>query len=118
MQFIINHAEQLTIIFAICAGLFAFIKWLDARNQQLKNRRYECYMQHIRLISGLKNKDGLQTGPTEQIASAWLLLGYPEYFDITLKIFDNPDTLNIFNDNWKKIVLPQIKEVIGEIKSN
>ncbi len=117
MEFISNHADQLTIIFAICAGLFAFIKWLDARNQTLKNERYERYIQHIRILSGSRDNDGAFICMTEQIAAAWLLLEYSEYYHITLKILDNPDLEKMSNEPWQNFVLPQIKQVLEEIKS-
>lgn len=117
MEFISNHADQLTIIFAICAGLFAFIKWLDARNQTLKNERYERYIQHIRILSGSRDNEGAFICMTEQIAAAWLLLEYSEYYHITLKILDNPDLEKMSNKPWQNFVLPQIKQVLEEIKS-
>ncbi|PCH98594.1 MAG: hypothetical protein COB76_06915 [Alphaproteobacteria bacterium] len=112
-----NHADQITIIIAIFAGLFAFIKWLDTRNQTLKNERYERYIQHIRILSGSKENEGAFICMTEQIAAAWLLLEYSEYFEITLKILDNPDLEKMSNEPWQQFVLPQIKQVIADIKS-
>ena len=118
MQFIINNAEQLTIILAIGAGLFTFIKWLDACNQSLKNKRYERYIQHIRILSGSRDNEGASICMTEQIAAAWLLLEHSEYYHITLKILDNTDLEKMSNKPWRDLVLPQIKKVLQEIKSN
>ena len=112
-----NNSDQITIVIAILAGLFAFIKWIDTRNQTLKNERYERYIQHIRILSGSKANEGASICITEQIAAAWLLLEYSEYFDISLKILDNPDLTKMSNKPWQDFVLPQIKQVIEEIKS-
>lgn len=117
LELISNHADQLTIVFTACVGLFAFIKWLDARNQSLKNERYKKYIQHIRILSGSKDTEGASICMTEQIAAAWLLLEYSEHFHITLKILDNSDLEKMSDRPWLDFVLPQIKQVVSDIKS-
>lgn len=106
----------LMLIITVGAGLFAFVKWFDERKRELKNKRYERYIQHIRILSGSKNK-AESICITEQIAAAWLLLEYSEYYDITIKILDNPDLERMSNKPWQEFVLPQIEKVIEEIKS-
>ncbi len=116
MEFISQNIDSITLIIAIFAGLFAFIKWIDSRNRELKNERYKKYMQLIRAISGSKETEGASICITEQIASSWMLLEYKEYHKITLKILDNEDLKKMSNDRWQKFVLPQIKKVIEEIR--
>lgn len=116
MEFISQNIDSITLIIAIFSGLFAFIKWIDSRNRELKNERYKKYMQLIREISGSKETEGASICITEQIASSWMLLEYKEYHKITLKILDNEDLKKMSNDRWQKFVLPQIKKVIEEIR--
>jgi len=116
LELIAENTNQITLIIAIIAGLFAFIKWLDTRNQNLKDERYKKYIQLIRILSGSKINDSASICMTEQIASAWLLLEYKEYYKITLKILDNNDLEKMSNENWQQFVLPQIKLVVEEIK--
>ena len=66
-EFIGNHSSQITVIFAVGAGVFAFIKWLDARNQELKDKRYERYVQHIHILSGSKDSKDVRISMTAQI---------------------------------------------------
>ncbi len=113
-DFFLNNLVPLT---GIVGGLFAVFKWIDTRKRQLKNERYDKYTKLIKTISGSKaNKDEIITF-TEQIASAWLLLEYKEYYNLTLKIFENTSLEEMGNENWNKFVLPEIKRVIEEIKN-
>ena len=118
MEFVSQNIDSITLIIAIFAGLFAFIKWIDSRNRELKNKRYKKYMRLIRTISGSKETKDASICMTEQIASSWMLLEYKEYYNITLKILDNEDLEEMSNDPWLKFVLPQIKKVIQEIRSS
>ena len=92
MEFISQNIDSITLIIAIFAGLFAFIKWIDSRNRELKNERYKKYMQLIRVISVISRPR--KGGITEQVASVYMLLEYKKYYKITLKVLDN--------DLWNK----------------
>lgn len=116
-EFISANSDNITLLIAIFAGLFGFVKWLDARTLKVKNERYDKYIQLIRVLSGSRDNKDASICMTEQIASAWLLLEYKEYYPITLKILDNPDLERMSNEPWQKFVLPQIKLVISEINS-
>lgn len=116
LELITENNAYITLIIAIGAGLFAFIKWLDSRNLSLKNERYKSYMQLIRVLSGSKTNDGQSVCMTEQIAAVWFLLEYREYYDITLKILDNGDLEKMSNKNWQELVAPQVRLLIEEIK--
>lgn len=118
MKFISQNIDNITLIIAIFAGLFTFIKWIDSRNRELKNERYKKYMQLIKIISGSKETKDSSICMTEQIASLWMLLEYKEYYNITLKILDNEDLKEMSNEPWKKFILPQIEKVIQEISSS
>ena len=108
-DFISNNFNQITFILTVIAGVFAFIKWLDSRNLKIKNDRYQQYIQHIRSFAGC----GSNISPAEQIASAWFLLEYEEYYKLTLKILDN-DLIRVkSSDEWVKLS----EEIIQEIKS-
>lgn len=115
LELIAQNNNQITMIVAIVAGLCAFLKWLDTRNQNVKNERYNKYIQLIKVLSGSKENDSASICMTEQIASAWFLLEYKEYYKITLKILDNDDLQNMSNKPWQNFVLPQIKLVVQEI---
>jgi len=74
LELITENNAYITLMIAIGAGLFAFVKWIDSRNQNLRNERYKSYMQLIRILSGSKTSDEQSVCMTEQIAAAWFLL--------------------------------------------
>lgn len=117
LEFISANSDNITLSIASLACLLGFVKWLDARTLKVKNERYDKYIQLIRVLSGSRDNKDASICMTEQIASAWLLLEYKEYYPITLKILDNPDLERMSNEPWQKFVLPQIKLVISEINS-
>jgi hypothetical protein len=39
-EFISENPDTLALSIAVIAGLFGFVKWLDARTLKLKNERY------------------------------------------------------------------------------
>ena len=51
-EFISENPDTLALSIAVIAGLFGFVKWLDARTLKLKNERYVKYIQLIRVLSG------------------------------------------------------------------
>lgn len=111
------NSLDLTLVVIIFTVFFAFIKWLDSRNQNLRNERYKNYMQLMKILAGSKTANGNSRCMTEQIAAAWLLFEYKEYYELTLKILDNRDLENMSAPEWKNFVAPQIKLLINEIKS-
>ena len=116
-EFISANSDIIALLITVFAGFFGFIKWLDTRTLNLKNERYDKYILLIGVLSGAKDNKDATIPTTVQIASAWLLLEYKEYYPITVKIFDNPDLEKMSNENWREFVLPQIKLVIEEINS-
>ena len=114
-EFISENPDNIALLIATFAGLFGLVKWLDARTLTLKNERYDKYIQLIRVLSGSNDSKDASISMSEQIASAWLLLEYKEYYPITLKILDNPDLERMTNEPWQEFILPQIKRVIKEI---
>ena len=114
LDFIIQNNALFSTIAILGAGFFAFIKWIDNRNRELKEKRYSKYMALISIISG-KREDGTTPNLTEQIAATWFLLEYPEYKKTTKKIFENSDLKNMANGAWVEHVLPQIEFMLKEI---
>lgn len=114
LDFISENSQLLSVITVTLAGLFAFIKWIDTRNRELKEKRYSTYMGLISVISG-KREDGTTPNLTEQIAATWFLVEYKEYYKTTGKIFLNSDLANMANEPWVKHVLPHIKAMLEEI---
>ncbi len=101
--------KNLSYLLPIVAGIFAFIKWVDSRNKQLKNDRYDKYIKLVKIISGSKENRDASICFTEQIASTWLLLDFKEYYHLTIKIFDN-DLLEQYSDkNWSSVIIPDKK---------
>ena len=109
LNFLTNNNTQAVWVVAIFVGGFSFIKWIDSRNRSLKNERFSGYMQLIRLLSR-------DSSMTEQIAAAWALLEYKEYYDVIVKTLDNNDLEKMCNENWRKFVAPQVRLVVKEIK--
>jgi hypothetical protein len=116
-DFIADNTSQITTLISVGVAFFGLIKWLDARNKALRNERYENYLRLIKIISGSRENPHTQIGITEQMACLWLLLEYKEYYEITLKILDNDVLEELSNDAWRKAVLPQIKDLVQEIRS-
>ena len=114
LDFITQNNGLIGIIIISFTGLFAFVKWIDSRNRNLKEKRYETYMKLVGVISG-KRIDSTTPNITEQIAATWFLLEYKEYYDMTLRIFSDSDLRNMGNEPWIKHVLPHIEKLIKEI---
>lgn len=114
IEFIISNKDLIGVLSVTLAGLFAFIKWLDTRNKELKEARYQSYMELVSLISGNK-KDGTPAKLTEMTAAVWFLLEYKEYYGITKRIFRDSDLENMAEDTWVQHVLPHINKLLNEI---
>lgn len=116
LELISQNKDLIGFVIAIMAGLFAFIKWIDTRNRELKEKRYKIYMDLIGVISG-KRTDSTTPNLTEQIAATWFLLEYKEYYEVTKKIFSGSDLKNMANKPWVDHVLPHIQNLINELDS-
>lgn len=114
LEFITANTQLISTITIVFGGLFAFVKWLDSRNRELKEKRYSKYMELISIISGY-HINGSTPKLTEQIAAVWFLLEYKEYQDITYKIFFSTDLEKIANKPWIDHVVPHIKLLLQEI---
>jgi len=114
LEFISQNKDLIGFFVAIMAGLFTFVRWIDTRNRELKEKRYKTYMDLIGVISG-KRKDSTTPNLTEQIAAIWFLLEYKEYYEITRKIFSDSDFENMSGLLWVQHVLPHIRKLIKEI---
>lgn len=113
-----NELIQLITALALpIAGVFSMIKWINSIKRDVKNERFRNYVELIRVISGNKNLNGESPNIAEQITSIWLLLEYKEFYNITLKVFNNDIFETMSNKNFKDCVLPQIKLLISEIKN-
>jgi hypothetical protein len=101
---------------AIGAGLFGFLKWIDTRNREIKEKRYKTYMDLIGVISG-KRHDSTTPNITEQIGAVWFLVEYREYYEITKKIFSDCDLEKSGGGSgpWVEHVVPQIHKLIEQI---
>ena len=111
MEFISQNIDSITLIIAIFASLFAFIKWIDSRNREIKKEELKEYMKLISVISG-----GAKI--TEQVASVYMLLEYKKYYKITLKVLDNDLWKEEINTQWQKYIMPAIKNCVEKIKSS
>ncbi|MDD3183369.1 MAG: hypothetical protein PHD48_11290 [Alphaproteobacteria bacterium] len=114
MNFITENSQLLSVLTAVIGGVFAFIKWIDIRRLELKEKRYSKYMGLISTISG-NRPDGSTPRITEQIAAVWFLLEYKEYRKITYKIFSSSDLKDMANEPWTKHVVPHIDQLMKEI---
>jgi hypothetical protein len=115
MTFLLNNfaaiTASLTALVACGSFVFSLIKWLDSRNRELDNQRYLQYRELIKVISG-----GQGVLAHEQILCVHLLLKFKDYHKTTSRIFSNAAVLKIMNDNWQKIILPEIQKVLKEIE--
>lgn len=57
-DFITSNSSLLSVIVTVCGGLFGFIKWIDSRNSELREKRYVRYMELVGTIAG-KNKPNI-----------------------------------------------------------
>lgn len=114
LEFITQNTNLIGLITVSITGLFVFIKWLDTRNRELKEKRYETYMNLVSVISG-KRSDSTTPNITEQIAATWFLLEYKEYYDMTRRIFSDSDLEKMANEPWVTHVLPHIRNLLKEI---
>jgi hypothetical protein len=114
LEFITNNKDLIGVIVVCFTGLFGFVKWIDTRRRELKEKRYKTYMDLIGVISG-KRADSTTPNITEQIAATWFLSEYNEYYDMTKRIFSDSDLEDMANEPWVKHVLPHIHKLIEKI---
>ena len=114
LDFISQNKDLISVFTVSLTGLFVFIKWIDARNRELKEKRYKTYMDLIGVISG-KRADSTTPNLTEQIAAIWFLLEYKEYYGTTIKIFSESKLDKMANEIWIEHVLPHIDKLLKEI---
>lgn len=114
LEFITQNKDLIGVVTVSITGLFIFAKWIDTRNRELKEKRYQTYMHLIGVISG-KRADSTTPNITEQIAATWFLLEYKEYYEMTKRIFSDSDLENMANEPWVKHVLPHINKLVKEI---
>jgi hypothetical protein len=106
----------ISVIIISITSLFAFIKWLDTRNREIKEKRYSKYRSLISTIFG-KREDSSTPNLGEQIACVWLLEEYKEYYNTTSKILSNSDMKNMGDKLWVAHVFPHFKKLLEEIKN-
>lgn len=118
IELISDNVNLIPSILAIVGGLYAFIKWLDERRLRLEDRKLAFKDERLKgYQSLLMTLSGSTTGGLlEQVASAWQILEYQEYDEMTLRIFRNRELLETAPDAWKKTVLPELNEVLKVIK--
>lgn len=114
--FISQNAQLIGVLVTVFGGLFAFIKWIDLRNRELKEKRYARYTELVGTIAG-KRPDGVSPTMLDQIVAVWFLLEYKEYRKITKRIFHGPKFDQMANQNWISFVLPEIKAMLSELQS-
>jgi hypothetical protein len=114
-QFITENTQLISVLVIVGGGVISFIKWLDTRNRELREKRYAKYMDLISTISGANHPDGSTPRMTEQIAAVWFLLEYKEYTDITYKVFSYSDLDKLANKPWTEHVAPNIRLLLQEI---
>lgn len=114
LQFITQNKDLIGLITVSITGIFVFIKWIDNRNRELKEKRYKTYMDLIGVISG-KRADSSTPNISEQIAAVWFLSEYKEYYEITKKIFSESDFENMSDKAWVQHILPHIHKLLKEI---
>lgn len=114
LEFITQNTNLIGLITISFTGLFAFIKWMDSRSKELKERRYSTYINLVSVISG-KRSDSTVPNITEQIAATWFLLEYKEYYNMTKRIFADSDLEKMANEPWVTHVLPHLNNLIKEI---
>jgi hypothetical protein len=115
LDFITANTQLMSIIVIVFGGVFAFVKWLDTRNRELKDKHYSKYMDLIGIISGIR-PDGTVPRITEQIAAIWFLREYKGYNKVTYKIFSALDLDKIANETWTKHVAPEVRLLLQEIE--
>ena len=114
LKLILENKDFIGLIIVAVSGLFVFIKWIDNRNRELKEKRYKAYMDLIGVISG-KRSDSTTPNFTEQVAATWFLIEYKEYYSTTKRIFSQSDFENMADEGWVQHVLPHIHKLINEI---
>ncbi|TOA90231.1 hypothetical protein CGK17_16610 [Vibrio parahaemolyticus] len=114
LEFITENKDLIGVLAVVFSGLFAFVKWLDTRKRELREKRYRTYMDLISIISG-KRQDSSAPNITEQVAAVWFLVEYKEYYKTTVRIFSESDLENMANGPWVQHVLPHITKLIKTI---
>lgn len=112
--FVTENKDLIALLTVVFTGLFAFIKWIDSRDRELKEKRYQIYMNLISTVSG-KRPDSTTPNLTEQIAAVWFLVEYKEYYTTTIRIFSDSDLEKMANEPWVEHVLPHIKKLLQTI---
>jgi len=113
MNFISSNAAALTVLLTEAAGVFAFVKWLDARALEQKEKRRQRYERLIDIIIG-QEVNGRKPVVLQQIVAVWMLSEFKEFEHITRKIFVDRDPKGSSTEAWLTQIYPEILKMLGE----
>ena len=112
-NFLLSHTGALTALLTVAGGIFAFIKWLDARSLEQKEKRRQRYERLVDIIIG-QEIDGRKPVVLQQIVAVWMLSEFKEFEYITRKIFIDRDPTNGSTEAWLTQIYPEIRKMLGE----
>src|SRR5262249_32968726 len=95
--------QNITFLAAVAAGLFALIKYLDQRQRELQERRFEQYW---RLIDTCQESSFV----VKQQIALLLLKRYPEYVNETVEFLTNSKRAN---HAWAQQNMSTIDDLLG-----
>lgn len=113
IDFVSSHTGALTAVLTVAGGVFAFVKWLDARALEQKEKRRQRYERLIDIIIG-QEVDGRKPVVLQQIVAVWMLSEFREFEHITRKIFVDRDPTGSSTEAWLTQIHPEIMKMLGE----
>jgi hypothetical protein len=108
-----SHTWALTALITVAGGIFAFIKWLDERALEQKEKRRQRYERLIDIIIG-QEVDGHKPVVLQQIVAVWMLSEFREFEHITRKIFVDRDPAGSSTEAWLTQIHPEILKMLSE----
>ena len=113
IDFVSQNSTALTALLTVAGGIFAFIKWLDARAVEQKEKRRQRYERLIDIIIG-QVVDGRKPVVLQQIVAVWMLSEFREFEHITRKIFVDRDPSLGATEAWVSQIHPEILKMLNE----
>jgi hypothetical protein len=112
-SFFTSHFPSLAAIGVVASGLFAFIKWYDLRNRELRQRNWSDYQEALETVWG-RTTSGGDVASSRQIAAVYRLVRFKEFYFATVTALEDAGARN--PDSWKQNVGPHAKKVTSALK--
>ena len=87
MEVILKYLSQILLGGAAFSGVVGFIKWIDQRNRDMEDKRYQSFHRMVCLASGT-DETGRTIKMVQQVAAIYQLQRYKQYAFASIPVLD------------------------------